>query len=63
MARRQGGSLVHIHTVLPQKLAVRLELFVMDDKQGKPIYGAKKNLIVSLLEQFFAKLDTKEGAQ
>lgn len=51
MSRRKGNG-VRWKIIVPEALALRIELRYVDPTTGKPDYGARSRLITALLEEF-----------
>lgn len=50
------------HIMLPEDIVLRMEDYLFSDVEGRIPQGAQQELIVSLLRDFFSKLDAASNS-
>lgn len=54
--RRQGRNVIW-RTYIPEDIAVKIELLLADPNHPRPVYGARSQLVTSLLIQWLSRME------
>ncbi len=63
MAIKRRGTMVEWKVTVPQDVAIAIELRTLDPVYGKPRYGARSQLITSLLKIYLQKRQEQEAQE